>query len=311
MIDALTEGARSFGLEAFLRIRTASSTRLWRAICPALLAAVALGSVLASEGIRAQEMRSAFRPCIDPDNLPFANSKGEGFENRIAELFAQKLGLPVKSYAFPQRMNFIRNTLRYKLPGEDFRCDIVMSVPAGYDQVSATTPYYRSTYALVYPKGKGLDQVRTGADLAALPQDIRSQLKIGMFDKSPASAWLVKHGLEAQARPYLMLSPDPDRYPGEIIEKDLAQGKIDVAIVWGPIAGYYAKRVHDVEMVVIPLRSEPGVKFDYEIAMGVRFGEPEWKASVQKLIGENQEAITSILREYNVPLVNERGEPID
>ena len=101
-----------------------------------------------------------------PRNLPFANVKGEGFENRIADLFAQKLGLPVKSYAFPQRMNFIRNTLRYKLPGEDFRCDIVMSVPAGYDQVSATTPYYRSTYALVYPKGKGLDQVRTGADLA-------------------------------------------------------------------------------------------------------------------------------------------------
>jgi quinoprotein dehydrogenase-associated probable ABC transporter substrate-binding protein len=243
--------------------------------------------------------------------LPFANIKGEGFENRIAELFAQKLGLPVRNYALPQRMNFIRNTLRYKLPGEDFRCDIVMSVPAGYDQVSATTPYYRSTYALVYPKGKGLDQVRTGADLGALPSDLRSKLKIGIYDKSPASAWLVKHGLEAQAKLYPMLSPDPEQYPGEIVEKDLAQGKIDAAIVWGPIAGYYAKRVLNVELAVIPLRSEPGVKFDYEIAMGVRYGEPEWKASVQKLIGENQGAITAILREYNVPLVNERGEPID
>ena len=221
------------------------------------------------------------------------------------------MGLPVINYPFPQRMNFIRNTLRYKLPGEDFRCDIVMSVPAGYDQVSATTPYYRSTYALVYPKGKGLDGVRTGADMSALSPDLRRRLKIGIYDKSPASAWLVKHGLEAQAALYAMLSPDPEQYPGEIIEKDLAQGKIDAAIVWGPIAGYYAKRVRNVELVVVPLKSEPGVKFDYEIAMGVRYGEPEWKAIVQKLIGKNQEAITAILREYNVPLVNERGEPID
>ncbi len=129
--------------------------------------------------------------------------KGEGFENRIAELFAQKLGLPVKNYAFPQRMNFVRNTLRYKLPGEDFRCDIVMSVPAGYDQVSATTPYYRSTYALVYPKGKGLDQVRTGADLIALPPERAKQLRIGIYDKSPASEWLVqaRAGSAGQALP--------------------------------------------------------------------------------------------------------------
>ena len=307
MIDDGPHGAQSVYPGTHVARRAASPTSLCRAACPALVLAVTLWT----GSVGAQEPRTAFRPCIDPGNLPFANIKGEGFENRIAELFAQKLGLPVKNYAFPQRMNFIRNTLRYKLPGEDFRCDIVMSVPAGYDQVSATTPYYRSTYALVYPRGKGLDQVRTGADLGALPSELRSKLKIGMYDRSPASAWLVKHGLEAQAKPYPMLSPDPEQYPGEIIEKDLAQGNIDAAIVWGPIAGYYAKRVRNVELAVIPLRSEPGVKFDYEIAMGVRYGEPEWKASVQKLIGENQEAITAILREYNVPLVNERGEPIE
>ena len=256
-------------------------------------------------------MLTAFRPCIDPSNLPFANDKGEGFENRIAELFAGKLGLPVQNYALPQRMNFIRNTLRYKLPGQDFRCDIVMSVPAGYDQASTTAPYYRSTYVLVYPKGKGLDQVRAGSDLFALPPDLRNKLTIGIYDKSPASAWLVKHGLEAQAKPYPMLSPDPDQYPGSIIDKDLAQGKIDAAIVWGPVGSYYAKRVTNVALTVIPLKSEPGVKFDYEMAMGVRYGEPEWKATVEKLIAENQAAITAILREYSVPLVNERGELID
>jgi mxaJ protein len=273
--------------------------------------ALALALILASGSLGAQETRTAFRPCIDPDNLPFANSKGEGFENRIAVLFAEKLGLPVKNYAFPQRMNFIRNTLRYKLPGEDFRCDVVMSVPAGYDQVAATTPYYRSTYALVFPKGKGLDTVRSAADFLALPAELRNRLRIGIYDKSPASEWVVRHGLEAQAKPYLMLSPNPEQYPGEIIEKDLAQGTIDAAIVWGPVAGYAAKRVRNVELVVIPLRSEPGVKFDYAIAMGVRYGEPEWKETVQKLIVDNQPAITAILREYNVPLVNERGEPIE
>jgi mxaJ protein len=261
--------------------------------------------------VGAEDARTAFRPCVDSSNLPFANTQGEGFENKIADLFAAKLNLPVKTYAIPQRMNFIRNTLRYKLPGEDFRCDIVMGVPAGYDQVSATAPYYRSTYALVYPKGKGLDQVKTGSDLLALPPERRSQLTIGIHDRSPASAWLVKHGMETQAKPYPMLSPDPDVYPGQLIEKDLAQGKIDAAIVWGPIAGYYAKRVRNVDLVVVPLKSEPGVKFDYAIAMGVRFGEKEWKDTVDKLIAENQAAITAILREYSVPLLNERGDTIE
>ena len=237
----------------------------------------------------ADEVRAAFRPCIDPANLPFANTSGEGFENRIAELFAKQLGLPVKSYALAQRMNFIRNTLRYKLPGEDFRCDVVMSVPVGFDQAWATSPYYRSTYALVYAKGKGLDDVRSGADLLGLPDERRSKLRIGIHDKSPASVWLVRHGMEAQARPYQMLSPDPDTYPGQLIDKELAMGKIDAAIVWGPIAGYYAKRVRNVELVVVPLRSEPGVKFDYAVAMGVRYGERDWKETIDKLIAKTRQ----------------------
>jgi quinoprotein dehydrogenase-associated probable ABC transporter substrate-binding protein len=268
----------------------------------AWMAALVLAGV--AFGANADEARTAFRPCIDPSNLPFANSKGEGFENRIAALFAQKLGLPVESYAFPQRMNFIRNTLRYRLPGEDFRCDVVMSVPTGFDQASATSPYYRSTYALVYPKGKGLDRIKQGSDLFALPKETRGKLRIGIYDKSPASTWLVKHGMEAQAKPYPMLSPDPDQSPGDLIVKELAHGNVDAVIVWGPIAGYFAKRVPNTEFAVIPLASEPGVKFDYAIAMGVRYGEPEWKATIEKLIAENRGAIETILREYDVPLLS-------
>lgn len=258
----------------------------------------------------ADEPRRAFRPCIDPNNLPFSNASGEGFENRIAELFARRLGLPVESYAHPQRMNFVRNTLRYKLPGQDFPCDILMGVPTGYDQVSVTKPYYRSTYVLVFPKGKGLDAVKSGNDLFTVFERSARKPVIGLYDRSPASAWLARHGWEDQARPYRMLSADPQQYPGEIIEKDLAKGAIDAAVVWGPIGAYFARRVPGIELTVIPLRSEPGVKLDYEMAMGVRHGDREWKAVVEGLIADNQSAIVEILRAYHVPMVDERGEPI-
>jgi mxaJ protein len=280
-----------------------------RASIPALFLAVAMGALaMASVFARADEMPKVFRPCIDPNNMPFANTQGEGFENHIADLFAKQLGLPVESYAFPQRMNFIRNTLRYRLPDEDFRCDVVMGIPAGYDQASTTAPYYRSTYMLVVPKGKGLDQLKVGADLLALPPEVLRSLSIGVYDRSPGATWLARHGLEAQVKLYPIMSPDPEQYPGEIIEKDLAQGKISAAIVWGPIAGYYAKRVHNVELVLVPLKSEPGVQFDFAIAMGVRYGEPEWKQTVEKLITDNRATIAQILREYNVPVVNEGGD---
>jgi mxaJ protein len=275
----------------------------------ALLLAALLGAAAAAQA-QTDGVRKAFRACQDPGNLPFSNLKGEGFENRIAELFASKLGLPAEYYSFPQRMAFIRNTLRYKLPGQDYRCDVVMSVPAGYDQVASTRAYYRSTYALVFARGGPLDAVRTGTDLFALPAEVQQKLRVGIYDKSPATDWLAKRGWEDRVELYQMLSPNPEQYPGEIIEKDLVQGKIDAAIVWGPIAGFFAKRVKGKDLSVIPLRSEPGVRFDFEIAMGVRHGEAEWRATVERLIVENQAAITAILREYNVPLLDARGEPL-
>lgn len=273
----------------------------------AAAAALSLVLLCLAPHARADEPRTAFRPCIDPNNLPFSNEKGEGFENRIAELFAGKLGLPVQSFASPQRMNFVRNTLRYKLPGTDFRCDILMGVPVGFDQAATTPAYYRSTYVLVFPKGKKLDAVKSGGDLFSVFASAKDRPVIGIYDRSPGSIWLVKHGWEEQARPYRMLSADPEQYPGEIIAKDLVEGKIDAAIVWGPIGGYFAKRIG--ALTVVPLRSEPGVKFDYEMAMGVRYGEREWKAAVEKLIADNQAAIEAILREYGVPLVDDRGVP--
>jgi len=248
--------------------------------------------------------RQALRVCQDPNNLPFSNIKGEGIENRIAELFGKALGLPVTYYSFPQRLAFIRNTLKFKLPGEDYPCDIVISVPAGYDQVSATKPYYHSTYALVFPKGKGMDQVASAEDFLKLDAAKLSGLRIGIYDRSPASDWLNKHQLVDQGVPYKIMNADPDQYPGEIIEKDLATGKLDVAIVWGPIAGYFAQRVKTPALAVVPMKSEPGVKFDYQMAMGVRYGEREWKQQIEDLIESKRPEIQAILKEYGVPIVD-------
>ncbi len=255
--------------------------------------------------------RKAFRVCQDPNNMPLSNTKGEGLENKIAEVFAKKLGLPVAYYSFPNRMAFVRNTLRYKLPGEDYPCDVIMTMPQGADGVATTKPYYRSTYALVYAKGRGLDDVKSSGDFLALSPERMKPMRIGVYDRSPASNWLAVHGLENQGRPYALLSADPEQYPGEIIEKDLAGGKIDAAVVWGPIAGYYAKKNTGAEMVVIPLKSQPPrVRFDFPMAMGVRFGEPKWKAQIEQLIDDSKPEIEAILREFGIPLVDENGESI-
>jgi quinoprotein dehydrogenase-associated probable ABC transporter substrate-binding protein len=275
------------------------------AVCVALVGAallLALGSAAAQDK---PPERKALRVCQDPNNLPFSNTKGEGIENRIAEVFGKALGLPVSYYSFPNRLAFIRNTLRYKLPGDDYPCDIVMGVPVGFDQVSVTKPYYRSTYALVFARGKGLDDVKSGDDLLRLDPKRLGTLRVGIYDRSPASEWLNKHGLVERGVPYKIMNADPDQYPGEIIEKDLSAGKLDAAIVWGPIAGFFAQRVKSPELVVVPLKSEPGVRFDYQMAMGVRYGEREWKQQIEALIDSRQAEIAAILKEYGVPVVDE------
>lgn len=274
---------------------------LWAILAAVTLLAQATPAFAQAEPIE----RKALRVCQDPNNLPFSSTEGTGIENRIADIFGKSLGLPVTYYSFPQRMAFIRNTLRYKLPGQDYPCDIVMGVPVGFDQVSVTKPYYRSSYAMVFPSGIGLDKVTTSDEFLRVDKARLDTLRIGIYDRSPASTWLHKHGLVERGVPYKILSADPGQYPGEIIEKDLANGKIDVAIVWGPIAGYFAKRVKTPQLKVVVLKSEPGVQFDYQMAMGVRYGEPEWKRQVESLIESKQSEIQAVLTEYGVPLVSD------
>lgn len=277
--------------------------------CCALLVAAA---VLVQPAVALE--RNAFRVCADPNNLPFSHRNLQGFENKLADLWSERLGLQLEYTWFPQRMGFVRNTLRSKNERNEYKCDVVMGVAEGYDQLQTTKPYYRSSYALVYVKGRDLDEVRSGKDFLDLDDERKVRLRIGAFDQTPGPAWLSRHGMLEQMVPYQAMSGDPDAYPGQILEQALAEDEVDAAIIWGPIAGYFAKQAEQVEMVVIPLQSEPGVKFDFAISAGVRRGEDEAKDQLEQLMDETSGEIQALLESYDVPLLEigvAASEPAD
>jgi quinoprotein dehydrogenase-associated probable ABC transporter substrate-binding protein len=248
------------------------------------------------------------RVCQDPNNLPFSHRDQTGFENKISALFAQELGWKLEHTWFPQRIGFIRNTLRAKVENSDrFKCDLVTGVPAGFDMAATTRPYYHSSYALVYVKGRGLDAVRGLDDLAALMPEQRGKLRFGAFTSSPVTDWLMENRLMEQVDWYQNQTGDAEQYPGQIIERDLASGKIDVAFVWGPIAGYFARNTHAAPIVAVPLASRPGMKLDFEIAMAVRHGDKEFRQRIDQLIDANRGKIAAILDEYGVPQLDQQG----
>lgn len=266
--------------------------------CCALLVTAA---VLAEPAVALE--RDVFRVCADPNNLPFSHKNLQGFENKLADLWSERLGLQLQYTWFPQRMGFVRNTIRSKNERNEYKCDVVMGVVEGYDQLLTTKPYYRSTYTLVYVKGRGLDEVHSGKDFLNLDEERKARLRIAAFDQTPGPAWLQRHGMLQQMAPYQAMSGDPDDYPGEILEQTLAGDEVDAVIIWGPIAGYFAKQVEQVELVVIPLESEPGVKFDFGISAGVRRGEDEAKEELEQLMDETSGEIQALLESYNVPLL--------
>jgi len=253
------------------------------------------------------------RVCQDPNNLPFSHRSQAGFENKIAALFAKELGWKLETTWFPQRIGFIRNTLRAKRENSDeFKCDLVTGVPIGFDMAATTHAYYHSSYALAYVKGqgKGLDNVRTLDDVLALKPEQRAKLRFGVFTASPLTDWLLQHGLMEQVEWYQIQSGDAAQYPGEIIERDLASGKIDVAFVWGPIAGYFARNTRSVPIIAVPLGSRPGLRLDFDIAMAVRHADKDFKGRIDRLINANQGRINAILEEYGVPLLDAQGQTL-
>lgn len=273
-----------------------------------LATALAAVTALAVAGSVAGAERTAFKVCADPHYLPWSNEREEGFENRIASLLAGALGLPVEYTWFPQRMGFIRNTLRARGDDGGYKCDVVMGLPAGYELAITTEPYYYSTYALVYVKGRGLDDVRSTADLLALDPARRGKLRFGLAERNPGTLWLAKHGLLDRIEvAYASQHGIADVRPGQLEQEDLLAGKIDVTVMWGPIAGYFARSNPDVPVAVIPMVSEPGVRMHFGISAGVRFGQKAQKEELQKLLDDHAEAIEAILHEHAVPLTNADG----
>jgi mxaJ protein len=284
-----------------------SNSRLAAALAAFALAALACTVAAQDEPF---EKPRALRICDDPNNLPFSNDKGEGFENRIARILARNLDLPLEVFYYPQRINVVRNTIRYKLPNEsEYRCDLLTGVPSDFTAVATTQPYFRSTYVLVYAKGRKLD-VASAEQFLALDKSVLSTLKIGVYDRTPGVEWMKKHNLLDQAVPYRLLNADPNHYPGKIIDDDLVNAKIDAAVVWGPIGGYFARRIASPELVVLPLKSEPGVRMDFGVAMGVRQGEKAWRALIQQALDQSRDDISQLLVEYGIPLVDDKGAPL-
>lgn len=245
-----------------------------------------------------------FRVCADPLNPPYSSKKQDGYENKIAELFAKQLGQEVEYYWFPQRIGFVRNTLKKKIneQSKQFRCDVIMGVPAGFDFTATTNSYYHSTYVLLIAKGRGWDNITIPEQLRSLPLAKQDSLKIAMFDRGPGTAWLQKSGLLEQGIPYQTMTGDDENNTAMMIEKELQAGNIDMVILWGPMAGYIVSQ-NPSAYNMLPMKSSLNMKFDYSMTMGVRYGDNARKAQLNKLIRKNQQEINKILQSYHVPLL--------
>ena len=238
--------------------------------------------------------RSALRVCADPANLPFSNEAGTGFENKLAEMLAHELGVPLQYTWFPQTIGFVRNTLNAK------RCDIVMGYAAGSDPVQNTNPYYRSAWVLVTKQGKGLD------DVGGLGDPRLKGKRLGVIGGTPPATLLALNGLIGDAKPYRLNVDRRHESPSEDMVRDIASGEIDGGILWGPIGGYFAKQA-GTPMSVIPLtQSEAGVPMTFRITFGIRHGELDWKHRLNEFIAAHQAEINSVLLDYGVPLIDEQ-----
>jgi quinoprotein dehydrogenase-associated probable ABC transporter substrate-binding protein len=239
-----------------------------------------------------------FRACADPRNLPFSNEAGEGFENKIAELLAHKLGKSVAYTFYPDATGFIRNTLNAH------RCDVVLGIAQGDDMVQPTNPYYRTSYVAAYHQDgplKGLD---------SLSDPRLKTAKIGIVAGTPPATVLAENGLLGHIKSYALVVDTRFDSPTHEMMDDLERGEIDVALLWGPIAGYYATKAKTPTAVVPLVKDQGDTRMVYRIVMGVRHSDQNWKRDLNKLISANQAEIQAILRSYGVPLLDESDKPI-
>jgi quinoprotein dehydrogenase-associated probable ABC transporter substrate-binding protein len=262
---------------------------------PALLAAQepVAAPAAAATNRSAWKDDGVLRVCADPHNLPFSNERKEGFDNRIAALIAAELGDSLAYLWWPQRRGFIRNTLRAR------ECDVVFGLPQGFDPVMPTRAYYRSTYHLVYPAERKLN-------LKSLDDAALRELRIGAhfigedYTHTPPVHALLARGIFANVKGFSTFYGE-ENDPRDIFTA-LERGEIDVAVVWGPLAGYFARR-SAVPLTIVPLPDDQlsGLPFQFDVTMGVRRSDKDLKARLDEILERRGPDIQRILDEYNVP----------
>ena len=267
-----------------------------------LVAALSLGggSALAQSGENpgpVVPLKPVLRVAADPNNLPFSNERREGFENKIAELIAKELDVNLDYTWRAQRRGFFRETLK------ENRADLVLGVPAHFDLALTTAPYYRSSYVFVYRSDRGLD-------LHSLDDPALRKLKVGVqmigndgVNTPPAHA-LANRGIIDNVVGYTVYGDYTDENPPARAVDAVAKGDIDVAIVWGPLGGYFAGR-EKVPVSVVPVTptADPHLPFTFSIAMGVRRGDKDLRDKINQILAKKRAEIDAILNAYNVPRV--------
>lgn len=248
---------------------------------------------------RAEPPARELAVCADPGNLPFSNDRLQGFENRIAQLVADEMKATLRYAWNMQRRSFLRRTLNAQA------CDLVLGAPVGWQALVTTRPYYRSTYVFVSKRERGLEQLRRFDDPALQKLTIGLHA-VGAEGANPPPAMLLgRRGLGANVRGYPMWGDEHEEdVPGRVIDA-VARGDIDLAIVWGPIAGYYA-RPHGDRLALVPAEPDPAspeLPMAFELAMGVRRGDEALRQEVQAALDRREPQVRAILAEYGVPLL--------
>jgi mxaJ protein len=272
------------------------------ALCAAAAAADAQPHVAAAQPqLQSGEPvhRPALRVCADPDNLPYSHEDRSGFENRIAQLIADDFGLPLEYAWLPDRRGFVRKTMGAGL------CDLIIGVPVGFERTMNTRPYYRSSYMLV-ERGADTAPPRDFSDPRLRQWRIGVQLVGDDLATTPPGHALAQAGATANVVGF----PVPGEQPAAArIVQALARGELDAAFVWGPQAGYYARRAGTpLQLHYLPppatLKEQP---FSFAIAMGVRRGDRALRDRIDDFIARRQADIDRILADYGVPRVAQEG----
>ena len=237
------------------------------------------------------------RVCADPSYLPFSNQKGEGYENQIAELIAAELKLHLTYTWFPDSQGFVRATLLQN------RCDVIMGTVSGAENMSTTDAYYHTGYVMLT---RTADTITTD-DVGDWHIAGR---RFGLIAATPPTDLIVQHNLMDQTSVYQLVVDTRVVQPGRMMVQDLAEGRIDVGLLWGPIAGYYTSHDHLPLRLTFLAPDGAHVRLDYHIAMGVRPADVDFRRRLNQVIAKDQQQITAILRRYGVPLLDEQGRPL-